>query len=194
MFDSLFAEARFSDVVPLRAIAFQVLYLLVAIAIESFILRQYLVLDHKVAVRYAATLNLLATCVGWLIFFATEPFLPTVAKEQIISFVFFEQFVPNIWVESLSSIVIFVSFLIFLGTFLLKWQGLNYLEVLLGKAPSQNTTDPTKEGKYRGWKNQIQGIQVNPRFNATFVANALSFTAILGLLFLRMTKFYPLFQ
>ena len=48
----------FEPVLPLRAIAFQILCLLIAIAIEAYVLRQTLRLGYKTSVRYAASMNL----------------------------------------------------------------------------------------------------------------------------------------
>lgn len=181
----MFVEATFSDVVPLRAIAFQILFLLVAIAIEAFVLHRYLEIDYKTSVRYAATINLFSTFVGWLIFFGVEPLLPFDQQTQFISYIFFEQIFPASQLSGLSSFVIILSLVAFLGTFLIKWQGLEFLEFLLEKRPKPEA-EADETPRFRGRDHQLRGIRVNSRSYAVFVANSASFSAILLLLFLRL--------
>jgi len=184
----MFAEATFSDVVPFKAIAFQTLYLLVAIAIEGFILFRYLDINHKTAMRYAATINLLATFVGWIVFFITEAFSPPLFESEIISFVFFERFLFASASASLSPFVIFVSFLMFIGTFITKWLGLRLLEFVLGKAPQKEDGIAEQVSGFRILGRRVRGVQFDNQANAVFVANAASFTAILLLIFLRIIE------
>jgi hypothetical protein len=77
---------------------------------------------------------------------------------------------------------------VFLGTFLLEWQGLKFLEFLLGKdlKPEPKSESEVKETpRFRGRANQLRGIQLNSRGYAVFVANSASFSAIVLLLFFR---------
>ena len=59
-------------VLPLRAIVFQCLLLLVAIALEAKVLRRQLQLGYQPSIRYAASLNLLTVVLGWMAFFSVE--------------------------------------------------------------------------------------------------------------------------
>ena len=49
---------------------------MVAIALEATILRQRLRVGYQTSMQYAATLNLLATSLGWLAFLTLESLLP----------------------------------------------------------------------------------------------------------------------
>jgi hypothetical protein len=183
----------FIDVLPLRAIIFQFLFLVIAIAIETIILHRYLEIDNKTSVQYAATVNLLSTFIGWLIFFNVLPLLPQGLKTQLITFVFFEQFFQNNWFVGVFPIVITTSLAIFLGTFIIKVKGLDLLDYLLGKTPSTPTVEE-QTVRFRGRANQVVGFRANSRTYAVFVANALSFSAILLLLFVRYIEQTYLFS
>ncbi|NJR39502.1 MAG: hypothetical protein HC781_12655 [Leptolyngbyaceae cyanobacterium CSU_1_4] len=67
-------------VVPLRAIAFQIVFLLMAIAIEATVLHKQLNIPPKQSIQFAASINLLTTVAGWLVTFlllGTSLSLPT---------------------------------------------------------------------------------------------------------------------
>ena len=55
----------FETVYPLRAVAFQLLFFLIAIAIESLILRRRRNIDRQTSLEYAAFMNLLTIVLGW---------------------------------------------------------------------------------------------------------------------------------
>lgn len=171
------------EALPLRVVIFQILFLLIAIAIETIILYRYLSLEYKTAVQYAASINLFSTFLGWVVFFNLLPFLPPDLKTQLISFIFFEQFYENNWLDAVSPILIAVSFFIFLGTFGVEVASLNLLEIVLEKRPKK---EPTSE-EFSALSRTDRGIQnkIDERTYAIFVANAWSFSAILLLLFVR---------
>ena len=80
-------------VLPLRAIVFQTLLLLISIAIESMIFQRLLNISRKTATAYSATLNLLSTFIGWLCFFVIQSILPRFLQTQLIRYIFFDRFV-----------------------------------------------------------------------------------------------------
>lgn len=103
-------------VLPLRAILFQVLFLLIAVAIEAMILHWRLKMGRKKSVGYAASLNLLSTVVGWLLFFFTAPRLSPGLKAQLISYILFNKFFspptsssPVFWIIQAAIITFFIS-------------------------------------------------------------------------------------
>jgi hypothetical protein len=183
----MFSGELYIDVLPLRAIVFQFLFLVVAIAIETVILYRYLEIDYKTSVQYAATVNLLTTFLGWIIFFNVLPLLPQGLRTQLISFIFFEQFFQNNWFVGVFPFIITASLAIFLGTFILKVKGLDLLDYLLGKTPSA-PPPAEKPIRFQGRANQVAGFRANSRTYAVFVANAMSFSAILLLLFVRFIE------
>ncbi|MCL1468335.1 filament integrity protein FraC [Argonema galeatum] len=116
-------------VLPLRAFMFQILFLLMAIAVEAFIIQQKMSLPRRVSIEYAASLNLLSTILGWLIFFFIHPLLPFSFQKQLINFILFGHFTTN---SGLPLIIIFfdlglVSLLIFLLTIVIKFIALELL-------------------------------------------------------------------
>lgn len=120
---------------PLRAILFQALFLLVAIAIESFILHKRLYLSRRMSIEYAASLNLFSTVCGWTLFFLVEPLMPVGLREQMVNFIFFSDFAPHLdfsVVRVYFNIGVF-SLLSFALVFAAESVGLNFL-IKLAKA------------------------------------------------------------
>jgi hypothetical protein len=167
-----------TGIMPLRAVAFQILFLLVAIALEAMILHLKLGLNRQQSVRYAVLINLLTTVVGWMIFFIVEPWLPDYPLSLLIGFVFFG-------IRDIPPMVIMLGFGIFLGTFILKVQGMDLLDSLMEESPVEDVP-PEERGKFRGRKRRTEAFTKLPnRPLAVLWANAASFTAISFLLLLR---------
>lgn len=177
-----------SSIFPFRAIAFQFLFLLIAIAIESIIYRQRMRLGYRTSVQYAASVNLLSVIIGWLIFFIVVPLLPEPLKTQFISYIFFDQFYTDPWASSIPSIVITIGFMIFFGTFALKIQGLNLLELALDQKKDDKKELPPPQDKHSRRPAQEQNIfqRAGARATTVLLANACSFSAILLVLFIRL--------
>ena len=175
----------YTDVLPLRAIAFQLLFMFMAIAIEAAVLNQRLNLGRKVSMQYSATVNLLTTVLGWMVLFSVEPYLPSPARLFLVESVFYG-------IRSIPSEVIIAGFLMFVMTFALKLQGIELLEVILEKAPkpdSESKDDKApKFRKFQGHKRHAErtfGNEPN-RPLAVLWANAFSFTAIVMILAIRL--------
>jgi len=180
----------FLDVLPLRAVVFQFLFLLMAIAIEAVVFYRILNLDYKTSMQYSATVNLLSTVLGWLIFFNVQALLPEALRSQLISYIFFERFFA-MWTVSVAPILVVLSLAMFLGTFLVKLKGLEFLEKILEKTEKEKEGEvkpDIKPGRFRSRKNQAVGFKVNSRPYAVLLANACSFSAILFLLVVRLVE------
>lgn len=166
-------------VLPLRAVVFQTLLLLISIAIESLVLQRLLNISRKTATEYSATLNLLSTFVGWLCFFVIEAITRRFLETQLIRYIFFDRFVsPNI-LSYLQNILYFFairSFIIVLD-FTVELIGLDFLLNFFAEpnekikhlisSPEAKLTDTknTRHQKYRG-------IKLNQsKFRAIFWAN-----------------------
>lgn len=184
----MFFEDSFSNVVPLRAIVFQFLFVLVAIAIEALILYRLLDIDYKTSAQYAISVNLFSTIVGWIAFFTCLRFIPPGIKIQLISYIFFEQFFDNNWIETISPILILICAMIFFGTFWVKVKGLELLEFMLGKTDRKEQTPEDQTGRFRGRMKKATDGKSESKAYAIFVANACSFSAILLLLFVRFVE------
>jgi len=172
-----------ATVLPLRAIIFQCLLLLVAITLEAIVLRRQLQLGYQPSIRYAASLNLLAVVLGWIVFLGVEPWLPTALRTQIISYILFGNFYVNEWSSSLGIVIVFVGLVTFFITFWVKALALEGLTWALGMPIVPSRRDPNVN-RYRYRRSPDQG-STSPHLLAVLQANALSFSAILLLLLLR---------
>jgi hypothetical protein len=169
----------FIDVFPFKAIIYQLLFLVIAIAIDAFILQRYLGIGRKTSIQYTATANLLSTVVGWFIFFLVEPVLPPNWRQDLIDFIFFD-------LTQNSPVLIGLAFLTFLGTFVVKLQSLDWLDQILGnKKPVAPEVQETP--KFRGRAARQQHFANIPnRALAMLWANAASFSAITLIIAIRM--------
>ncbi len=178
----------FSEVVPLRAVIFQLFFLLIAIAIEAFVFYRMLNLDYKTSMQYAVSVNLLSTVVGWIIFFNSQSLLPVDWRVQLISFIFFERFYADPWLMSVAPVLVLLTLGMFMGTFFLKLKGLDLLEFLLEKSQKPDEKPDEKSMRFRGRQAQMGSLRSNTRMYTVLVANACSFSAILLLLFVRLVE------
>ncbi len=169
-------------VLPLRAIVFQCLLLLVAIALEASVLRMRLRLGYQPSIRYAASLNLLTVVLGWMAFLVLDPALPSAVQTQVISYVLFGNFYANGVSNNLGIFVVLAGLVTFFLTFWIKVLGLEGLTWALGSpiVPARETNT----NRYR-YRRSSKPDTSPPHIIAVLQANALSFSAILVLLILR---------
>jgi hypothetical protein len=177
-------------VLPLRAIVFQSLLLLVSIALEAAILRQRLRIGYHISMQYAATINLMATSLGWFAFLLIESLLPQSIKMQVMSYILFNRFYENFWQNKMLVLVILLGIVAFFLTFWIKLKGLEWLLACLGRNPvvgADKTAPLSRKDRYAlAREGSTSGQQINSaRTLAILEANAASFGAILGLLLLR---------
>ncbi|MEB3211214.1 MAG: hypothetical protein VKL39_07660 [Leptolyngbyaceae bacterium] len=170
-------------VLPLKIIATQVLFLVMAIAIEATIIQKQMEFPPRKCVEFATSINLLSTIVGWLFFFSSPFLLPTALKIQIINYIALGQWDPTIitW-------LIPVFFITFFGTIGIEWLGFVLLQRFLSDQPFFDTANLTS-----GRRLLFQAVAVRPRQSKAGVAqpdilqtvisgNALSYGVILILL------------
>lgn len=201
----------FANILPLRTVLYQGLFLLIAIAIESAVL--YRLLDPKPtpkqSVQYGISINLLCTVVGWLfffIFFSLASAMPSTwtsrFETNLIRFIFFDQ-----WTSETATTLIFISFLMFFASFAIKQAGLTGLKWLLqepeakkdDKKSDEAAIDPPIKTNPSPRSRVIQDVRSaalqekaptersskRAQAGALLSANAWSFSAILALLILR---------
>lgn len=172
----------FVPVLPLKMIVFQSLLLLMAIAIEAYILRFRLNLTQKQSIHYATSINFLSTTVGWLLFLNLQPLIPNTLKLQLIDCIFFDY-----WPRGFILWVILSVPVTFFSSFFIKLFGLTYLRLFLGDKkevePEQLTNKKVKFGMTRRIS---QSIIPPGQGNAILVANALSYSAISLVLVIRL--------
>ncbi|MFZ4640064.1 MAG: filament integrity protein FraC [Nodosilinea sp.] len=173
---------------PLRAVVFQATLLMAAIALEAMVLRQHLRLGYQTSVHYAATLNLLATSLGWLAFLALEGFLPPGLQQQVISYVLFNHLYANEVSPNLPVMVVMTAIGVFFLTYWVKLQGLNSLTRLLGTSPAVAVRPKTRRRIYPRSPQDTPSpsSEKSSHTLAVLHANALSFTAILLLLLIKV--------
>ncbi|MBC6479797.1 MAG: hypothetical protein GDA56_20445 [Hormoscilla sp. GM7CHS1pb] len=114
-------------ILPLRAIVFQLLLTLVAIAIESFILHRRLKLSRKTSLEYAVSLNLLTLFAGWYLFFVFFGTFPSEMKSSLMQFILFNQYYKDILLLLFVFVAVSLTFLITLAIKIKGWEILEYL-------------------------------------------------------------------
>ncbi|HEY9663999.1 MAG TPA: filament integrity protein FraC [Allocoleopsis sp.] len=184
----------FSSVVPFRAVAYQFLFLLVAIAVEATVLRRFLQLSPKQSVQYAASINLLCTIVGWVAFFllyTVNSLAVGGLDPNLLNFIFFDR-----WSGTVATSLIVIAFLMFFASFGIKQLGLVALKwylypderenkQLLAEEPSPPDATPRTKAIRVLRQDDDEPRPMQPQIRAVLVANAWSFTAILAILMLR---------
>lgn len=192
-------DIALTTVIPLPMVLFQTLFLLVAIIVEAMVLRQNLRWSRRISLERAATINLLAATVGWILFFFIEPILPPGLQEQVISFIFFDRFFANEWSSSLAILLVAVGIVAFFLTFFIKLEGLTLLlrllrppdfqtraQILAEESSHKSMTGRSRSRKLRQSQFNLRYQQERDRTNAVLRANAASFAVILILLLLRI--------
>lgn len=168
-------------VLPLRAIAFQLLFLLLAIAIEGTVLQRGLALIPRKAMQYAITLNLLTTVLGWLIFFTVEGLLPQPIQNELMEYIFF-----NRWSTQMALWGILAGFLTFFGSFLLKVFSYEQLNLLLLTQKEWDARQESQTNQRRLGPRMPQGRSgLTSQANVLLTANAYSYSAMMVLLVTR---------
>ena len=182
----------YEPILPLRMIAFQILFLLVAIAIESSILRQRLRFGFKTSVQYTLAINLAAIVVGWIAFLVIEPLSPVEIKSQIISYILFDRLSLDAWNAQIGATICAIGLASFLVTFFVKLKG---LELIMraddvwkidsdDKRPAKRVSRDERYARARQGKSDAQQA-LSEFMDAVIQANAASFSAISLLLLLR---------
>lgn len=175
-----------STVVPLRAIAFQIVFLLIAIAIEGTVLHIRLNLNPKQSIQFAASINLLTTVLGWLatfFLFGTSLLLPVPLFREItlalLNFIFFDQ-----RSNGTAELLIMIGFITFFVSLAVKWLGLIGLDWLMKRSLPDAPKVVAETGVFISPRRKTR--EFRPRLNTTLVANACSYGAILIALLLRI--------
>lgn len=172
-------------VLPLRLIAFQCVFLLLAIAIEATVLRSSLRLQPRKSVEYATSINFLSTVVGWLLFLNLQAVAPEPLRLDLMDGIFFDR-----WSRDVLAWVILAALVTFFVSFLIKLVGLYQLQFFLGEEIDKEDREEKNLKNVKGMlarltlKGQRGGT---PRqANTILVANALSYSAISFVLLLRL--------
>ncbi|MCW5313764.1 filament integrity protein fraC [Nostoc sp. KVJ3] len=166
---------------PVGGILFDLLFVMIAIPIEAYILHYRLKFDKKSSTFYAISINLFSSVIGWLIFFVSEPMLPIQVKSELINYMFFSNFKsPNT-----QALIILTAFIIFFATFLTKFFILKLLLLSLNETVAKKEEEP-QTSQRRRWRtfSNIK-LQSTNLVTTILIANSLSYTAITIILLLR---------
>ena len=177
----------FPNVLPLRAIVLQTLFLLMAVAIEAAVLQRRMSLAPKDSVYFAAAMNLLCVILGWLalfIFLNIADVLPLGLQVPLISFIFFDQ-----WSGETATLLIVSCFIIFFASLGIKLLGLLGLRLLLEmekkeeKKSEEQPTEPVTTSFFRELRQEPN--ELRSEITTLLFANAWSYSSILVALVLR---------
>ena len=174
-------------VLPLQLILFQILFLLVAIALEARVLHRRLNLTRKTSVQYATSLNLWSVVLGWLTFLVLETLLPQFLRIQIVNFIFFDHPLGS-QLDTPNPQLISIGIMIFFFSFIVKIIGFELIKQWIHDKPEQFEMSSDISNKRPGLFNQPKRKITNPKPNPAFallLANAYSYSAILLILVLR---------
>lgn len=174
-------------ILPITIIAFQIIALLISIAIEAYFLHKRLNWPRQQSAQYASAANLIAYVILWLLLFLFEGQLPQWLRFKIIRVILFSG--PFESVDDLPFDPVFVLGLI-LTYVLVCFIKVKVLDIL--KVASQPLADLTEaemiEATPSFWlRVRLAFSQEDEDKNRTvFLANLFSFAAVLGLMFLQL--------
>lgn len=169
------------SVVPIPTFLWQVLLLLVAIALESRMLHNKLGISRKSSVQYATSMNLIVTVLGWWALFVINFVLAQEFKNQIISYICFGHILDN-QISNFNLIIGSTGMFILFGAFLIKLKVLQLQEAFLKSSKTQTESNGRAGLTYR-LNQAIIHTDVN-RATVVFTANAYSSISVLLLLFI----------
>jgi hypothetical protein len=169
-------------VFPLKMIAFQSLLMLVAIAVEAYVLRKELKLLPKQSIDYATTINFLSVVVGWIAFFNFQAFVSDELRIKLINCIFFDR-----WQQDILWAIILAAVVTFFLSFFVKLVGLSQLRIFLGDKKARADEDENPKTLKFGTSRRAthSGLRVSGEGNAVLKANALSYSAISLILLIR---------
>jgi hypothetical protein len=159
-------------------------FLLVAIAIESLVLRSGLRIQPRKSVEYATFINFLSTVVGWLLFLNLQIAFPESLRLDLMNGIFFDR-----WSRAILAWVILAALITFFISFLIKLVGLNQLQSFLGEELEKEPRDEKTLKNLKGSiarRNSKEYRGATRQANTVLIANALSYSAISLILLLRL--------
>ncbi|MBN3960308.1 filament integrity protein FraC [Nostoc sp. NMS8] len=169
---------------PIGGILFDLLFVMIAIPIEAYVLHSRLKFDKKTSTFYAISINLFSSVIGWIIFFVSEPLLPIQVKSELINYMLFNSFK----LPSTQTLIILTACIIFFATFLMKFFILRVLLFSLHE-PVVKKEAKEEENKISQRQQRLRLSSVNFQntnlVTTILIANSLSYTAITIILLFR---------
>ncbi|MDZ7957727.1 MAG: filament integrity protein fraC [Aulosira sp. DedQUE10] len=177
----MFENWTIPSVLPIGAILFDLLFLLMAISIEAYCFNRRLKIDKKTSIFYAISINLFSSVIGWLAFFMIEPMLPIQLRSELINYIFFN----TVKYSNTQTIIILSAFIIFFATFIVKLFLLRGFSILLNEEFWKKTAEPANNDR-QNWRNLKKAKLISNNLVSTLlIANSLSYTAITFVVLIR---------
>jgi hypothetical protein len=173
-------ELSLPIILPIGAIFFEILFLLIAIPLEAYILNRWLKFDKRTSIFYAIALNVFSSVIGWIVFFTVEPILSIAIKKELINYVFFNKLQD----PSIGTMIVLWSFTIFIATFLVKFLLMKILIIFMGEGGKKTETEIISSQQRASYINMAK-LQNTNLITATLIANSLSYTAITFIILIR---------
>jgi hypothetical protein len=174
-------ELSLPIILPIGAIFFEILFLLIAIPLEAYILNRWLKFDKRTSIFYAIALNVFSSVIGWIVFFTVEPILSIAIKKELINYVFFNKLQD----PSIGTIIVLLSFTIFIATFLVKFLLMKILIIFMGEGGKKTETEIISSQQRASYMNMAK-LQNTNLITATLIANSLSYSAITFIILIRL--------
>jgi hypothetical protein len=173
-------ELSLPIILPIGAIFFEILFLLIAIPLEAYILNRWLKFDKRTSIFYAIALNVFSSVIGWIVFFTVEPILSIAIKKELINYVFFNKLQD----PSIGTMIVLLSFTIFIATFLVKFLLMKILIIFMGEGGKKTETEIISSQQRASYMNMAK-LQNTNLITATLIANSLSYSAITFIILIR---------
>ena len=173
-------ELSLPIILPIGAIFFEILFLLIAIPLEAYILNRWLKFDKRTSIFYAIALNVFSSVIGWIVFFTVEPILSIAIKKELINYVFFNKLQD----PSIGTMIVLLSFTIFIATFLVKFLLMKILIIFMGEGGKKTETELISSQQRASYMNMAK-LQNTNLITATLIANSLSYSAITFIILIR---------
>lgn len=181
----MFEDLTIPRILPLGAILFNFVFLLVAIPLEAYVFNKRLNFDKKTSIFYAISVNHFSSALGWTIFFLLEPVLPIYLKSELINYVFFNTFKSS----NTQSVLILTTVIIFFTTVIMKFFLLQIFVFFLKEdvfKKKEEVAVTQQKPQRRRWRvpSKVR-FQSTNLVTTTLIANALSYSAITLILLIR---------
>ncbi|MEM9220162.1 MAG: filament integrity protein FraC [Cyanobacteria bacterium P01_F01_bin.150] len=173
--------------IPFRLIATQSLLIVVAIALESIMLRRFLQYPPRKSVEYSTSLNLFSLVVGWFFFLNVVSSFPLPAPifEDLLNLILYDE-----WSSSTLAGAVTIGLITFFATFFVEFIGFTSLQKLreeeeeLEKQVGRTRKRPRYgQMRARGLFSMGDQTSSDPLY-ALLLANAASYSAIVVILLL----------
>lgn len=183
--------------IPIGIILFQLLALLVTIAVEAAVFYERFVLTRKQSLEYSIILNLFSSAATWVLFFVFQRIAPEFLRLELISYVFLNKFYRGLNLISIPSVLMIFGIINFFFVCIVEFFGSSVLQNLASIEPTLKTERTSEVPVINGAKGKKETIPLmtalvlnDPDLTVTLltantVSNGLIFLlfCILGLLY-----------